>query len=390
MERVYFDQASTSFPKGRGVIEAMVKFMSDVGTNINRGSYQDAKDSARIVYETREQLCRFFDFGSIPDMAKNVIFTQSITYAMNFIIKGFLKNGDHLLVSSMEHNAIMRPLIQLQKMSNVTFDRIPCSGEGELLFDEIEKLVKKNTRAIFMTHGSNVCGTLMPIERVGMLARSLGVRFIVDTAQTAGVYPISMKKMNIDALAFTGHKGLLGPQGIGGFLIADDMADQMESIITGGTGSISDTEETPDFLPDKFEAGTPNLPGIIGLHRSISYLEEIGVNKIREKEMKLTKTFLEGVSKIKDLRVIGKKNCEDRCAVVCLQCLSMDEAMLAFTLENKYNIMTRVGMHCAPNAHKALGTYPKGTIRFSFGYDNTEEEIDYTIHAMADILRKSN
>ncbi len=389
MDRVYFDQASTSFPKGRGVIETMVKFMSDVGTNINRGSCQDAYDTARIVYETREQLCRHFDFGSTYDMAKNVIFTQNITYALNFIIKGFLKNGDHVLVSSMEHNAIMRPLVQLQKMNYISFDRIPCSQEGELLFGEIEKLIKSNTKAIFMTHGSNVCGTLMPIERVGSLARSLGVKFVVDTAQTAGVFPISMKNMNIDALAFTGHKGLLGPQGIGGFLITDDMADQMESIITGGTGSISDIEDTPEFLPDKFEAGTLNIPGIMGLHKSLNYLEEIGIEKIREKEIKLTKTFLEGVSQIEGLRVIGKKNCEDRCAVVSIQCLSMDEAMLAFTLENKYNIITRVGMHCAPNAHKTLGTYPRGTIRFSFGYENTEEEIDYTIRAITDICSAS-
>ncbi len=386
MDRVYFDQASTSFPKGKGVIEAMVTFMSDIGANINRGAYRDAYDTARIVYETREQLCRFFDFGPTADMAKNVIFTQNITYALNLIIKGFLKNGDHVLVSSMEHNAIMRPLVQLQKTDNISFDRIPCSEEGELLFDEIEKLVKKNTKAIIMTHGSNVSGTIMPIERVGKLARSLGVKFIVDSAQTAGVFPISMKDMNIDVLAFTGHKGLLGPQGIGGFLITDEMADHTEAMITGGTGSISDTEDTPDFLPDKFEAGTLNLPGIIGLHSSLTYLEKIGITKIREKEMKLTKEFLEGVSQIKALSVFGKKNCEDRCAVASLQCLSMDEAMLAYTLENQYNIITRVGMHCAPNAHKTLGTYPRGTLRFSFGYENTEEEIEYAIRAMSEIL----
>lgn len=388
MDRVYFDQASTSFPKGRGVIESMVKFMSNVGANINRGFYQDAYDTARIVYETREQLCRYFDFGSSNDMTKNVIFTQNITYALNFIIKGFLKKGDHVLVSSMEHNAIMRPLVQLQKMNLISFDRIPCSEDGELRFDEIEKLMKSNTKAIFMTHGSNVCGTLMPIEKVGRLAKNLGIKFVVDSAQTAGVFPISMKRMNIDALAFTGHKGLLGPQGIGGFLITDEMADQMEAIIIGGTGSISDTEDTPDFLPDKFEAGTLNIPGIMGLHSSLNYLEEIGITKIREKESKLTKEFLEGVSQIKGMRVIGKKNCEDRCAVVSLQCSSMDEAMLAFTLENKYNIITRVGMHCAPNAHKTLGTYPRGTLRFSFGYENTEEEIEYALRAINDILHE--
>lgn len=390
MDRVYFDQAATSFPKARGVAEAMIEFISGVGTNINRGSYADAYKTAEIVYETREQLCRLFDFTPIPQCAKNVIFTPGITYALNFIIKGYLKSGDHVLVSSMEHNSVMRPLVQLVAERNITFDRIPCTKEGELLIGTMDKLIKENTKAIIMTHSSNVCGTLLPIEKVGEAAHKRGIKFIVDSAQTAGTFPISMTKMHIDALAFTGHKGLLGPQGIGGFLVTDELAGQMTSLITGGTGSISDTEITPDFLPDKFEAGTMNLPGIIGLHKSLSYLEEIGINSIREKELKLTEKFIDGVKKIKGIQVIGRKDCVNRSAVVSIQCMEVDEAVLAYTLDHEYKIMTRVGMHCAPNSHKTLGTFPKGTLRFSFGYENTEEEVDYAIKAIGEICSRQN
>lgn len=386
MDRIYLDQAATSFPKGKGVVEAMAEFMSQVGTNINRGNYGEAYETAGIVYETREQLCRFFDFGPIPQVVKNVIFTPNITYALNFILKGYLKRGDHVLVSSMEHNAVMRPLNQLRQEKNITYDRIPCTKEGELRIDRIQEIIQKNTKAIIMTHGSNVCGTLLPIEEVGRIAKNNGLKFIVDSAQTAGIFPISLQKMHIDALAFTGHKGILAPQGIGGFLVTDEMAKDMTPLITGGTGSISDTEDTPDFLPDKFEAGTMNLPGIIGLQKSLTYLEDLGIDKIREKELCLTQKFIDGVSKIKGIRLIGKKNCDGRSPVVSLQSETMDEANLAYLLDHKYKIMTRVGMHCAPNAHKTLHTFPKGTIRFSFGFENTEEEIEDTIRAIKEIL----
>jgi cysteine desulfurase family protein len=381
------DQAATSFPKSPGVIEAMVEFMSQVGTNINRGSYEDAYETAGIVYETREQLCKLFDFAPITEKAKNVIFTPNITYALNFIIKGYLQSGDHVLVSSMEHNAVMRPLVQLQKDRGITFDRIPCTRKGELQLDAVEAMIQKNTKAIIMTHGSNLCGTLMPIKEVGEIAHRKGLKFVVDSAQTAGAFPISMKDMHIDALAFTGHKSLLGPQGIGGFLVTDEMANQMNPLVTGGTGSISDTEETPAFLPDKFEAGTLNLPGIIGLHRSLKYLEEVGMDQIREKELRLTQQFIDGVSKIKGIRIIGKTTCENRSAVVSIQTDNLDEAVLAFRLDQEYQIMTRVGMHCAPNAHKTLGTFPEGTIRFSFGYSNTKEEVEYAIKAIEEICQ---
>ncbi|MGB4659412.1 MAG: aminotransferase class V-fold PLP-dependent enzyme [Mobilitalea sp.] len=386
MDRIYLDQAATSFPKGKGVIEAMMKFMNESGTNINRGSYETAYETAGEVYETREKLCRFFDFEPIPQIVKNVIFTMNITYAINMILKGYLREGDHVLVSGMEHNAVMRPLIQLSKERGVTFDRIPCNQYGELEIEKIEELIKPNTKLIVMTHASNICGTLLPIEEVGAIAHKHGLKFVVDSAQTAGIFPISMTRMKIDALCFTGHKGLLGPQGIGGFLITDEMAKEMTSLITGGTGSISDTENTPDFLPDKFEAGTLNLPGIIGLKASLEFIENIGIDQIREKELKLTQRFIDGVMKIKGIRVIGKLNCENRSAVVSLQSETIDEAELAFRLDNEYKIMARVGMHCAPNAHKTLGTFPRGTLRFSFGYENTEEEVEVAVKAIEEIL----
>ncbi len=386
MDRIYFDQAATSFPKGEGVIEAMTRFMAQSGSNISRGSYQTAYETAGEVYEVRERLCRFFDFGPLPQMAKNVIFTPNVTYALNFIIKGFLKEGDHVLVSGMEHNAVMRPLVQMEKENRISFDRIPCNQKGELDLAAVERLIKENTRAIILTHGSNICGTLLPLKEVGELARKHGLRFIVDTAQTAGVFPISMREMQIDALAFTGHKGLKGPQGIGGFLVTDEMAEVITPIITGGTGSISDQEDTPDFLPDKFEAGTLNLPGIVGLGKGLEWIESLGLNKIREKELALTEQFITGICQIEGIKLIGKENIKGRSAVVSFQCAGLDEAELAFRLDQEYHIQTRVGMHCAPGAHKSLGTFPQGTIRFSFGYENTEEEVEYALKAITAIM----
>ena len=384
MKKIYLDHAATSFPKPECVKKAVVDYMTNIGVNVNRGGYESAYNTASIVYETRKQLCELFDFPK----CENVIFTENITYALNFILKGLLKSGDHVLVSSMEHNAVMRPLIQLEKQG-VTFSRISCEKDGELMVDTMESFVKKNTKAVVMTSASNVCGTHMPLEKVGQFCKEHGLIFIVDSAQTAGVFPISMTKMGIDVLAFTGHKGLLGPQGIGGFLVKDEVAKEMEPLITGGTGSLSDSEETPDFLPDKFEPGTLNLPGIFGLHASLAYLKEIGLSTIQEKEMRLLKQLLEGLGTIKGVRIIGKDGIENRSAVVSIQCDFMDEAELSFVLDQEYGIMTRVGMHCAPNAHKVLGSFPRGTVRFSIGYGTEKEDVDAVIQALKKLQTKS-
>ncbi|MDO5410627.1 MAG: aminotransferase class V-fold PLP-dependent enzyme [Lachnospiraceae bacterium] len=394
MRKIYLDQASTTFPKPVQVPEAIYRYMTENGTNINRGGYEDAYSAEEMVLETRERLCELFHF----DQCENVIFTANITTSLNVILKGFLKPGDHVLVSAMEHNAVMRPLRQLEQCG-VAFDRIPCSETGELLLEEMEQLVKPKTRAVVMLHASNVCGTIMPAEQVGAFCKQHGLKFILDTAQTAGVLPVDMKKMHIDALAFTGHKGLLGPQGIGGFLCTDEMAQKMVPLLSGGTGSISHTEEIPEFMPDRFEPGTPNLPGIAGLHAALGYLKEVGISKIYEKEMELTGAFLEQIKGLEAadacrnsgdgdgrLRIVGKRNLEGRTAVVSVQPLFKDPAQVAFELENQYGIMTRVGLHCAPSAHKTLGTYPTGTIRFAFGHTNTLTEAETAARALRELL----
>lgn len=390
MKKIYLDQASTSFPKPRQVPDAMYRYMTEIGTNINRGGYEDAYSAEDMVLETRERLCELFHFSQ----CENVIFTGNITASLNVILKGFLKPGDHVLVSSMEHNAVMRPIRQLEQ-TGVSFDRIPCTEEGELIFSRMEELLRPETRAVVMLHASNVCGTVMPVAQVGEFCREHGLKFILDTAQTAGILPLNMEQMKIDVLAFTGHKGLLGPQGIGGFLCSDEMAHAMEPLLSGGTGSISHTEEIPGFMPDRFEPGTLNLPGIAGLHAALDYLQKTGISNIYEKEMALTEAFLGRLLELESLhqkdgvpllRIAGKKNLDNRVAVVSLQPLKKDPAQIAFELDSRYGIMTRVGLHCAPGAHKTLGTYPTGTIRFAFGHTNIMEEVDAAADALAELL----
>lgn len=379
--KIYLDNASTSFPKPSSVSKMMFDFINQYGTNINRGRYSKAYETADIVFETREQLANMFNFHD----CKNVIFTSNITASLNILLKGYLKNGDHVLVSDMEHNAVMRPLVQLTS-EGVTFDRIPCNNKGELLLNEVKPLIKENTKAIIMTHASNVCGTVLPIKEVGEICKDNNLKFFVDSAQTAGILPIDMKEMNIDALAFTGHKGLLGPQGIGGFIISDELSDAITPLISGGTGSLSHTEEIPSFLPDKFEAGTLNLPGILGLHGALNYLEKVGIDSIREKELKLTDIFIKGIQEMDKVKLIGKTSTNGRVSVISIQPKEKDPALVSYELDSIYGIMTRVGLHCAPNAHKTLNTYPTGTIRFSFSHFNTEEEILYALDSLRRII----
>lgn len=383
MDKIYLDNGATTFPKPREVADAVYEYMTSVGANINRGGYQVAYDLEGTVYETREMLAELFGGGD----CKNVVFTKNITESLNVILKGFLQPGDHVLCSSMEHNAVMRPLVQLEK-KGIEFDRIPGNDKGELDLAAVEGMIKENTAAIVMTHASNLVGTVNPIKEVGQICRKHGLAFIVDTAQTAGVLPIDMKEMCIDALCFTGHKSLLGPQGIGGFIIRDHMVDLIDPLISGGTGSISHTEEIPDFMPDRFEPGTMNIPGIVGLHAALKWINDKGLDAIAAHELGLTQRFLDGLKPLEErglIKIIGLKGTEGRTGVVSIQTLSVDCADAAFRLDFEYGIMTRVGLHCAPNAHKTLGTFPTGTIRFSFGIFNTEEEVDTAVRAIEEI-----
>lgn len=383
MENIYFDNASTTFPKPTSVAESVYGYMTGCGVNINRGCYNSAYNVEELVFETRQLLCEMLDG---PD-CRNVVFTKNVTESLNVLLKGFLKPGDHVLVSSMEHNAVMRPLVQLEQCG-CSFTRIPCAVDGTLLLDELENCLQPATKAVVMMHASNVCGTLLPIKEVGEFCQKHGLKFFVDCAQTAGVWPISMKEMHIDALAFTGHKGLLGPQGIGGFILAENLEKLIEPLLSGGTGSISHTEDIPDFMPDRFEPGTMNLPGIIGLREGLIWLKETGLDTIRNHELELTEYFLNGLRPLEesgDIRILGKKDCQNRTGVVSIQTLKKELSEAAYELDENYGIMTRVGLHCAPSAHKTLDTYPTGTIRFSFGYWNTKEQVNVALKALEEI-----
>ena len=381
MKDIYFDNSSTSFPKAPNVGRAMGEFIENGAFNINRGSYEGAYEAGSAVLDTREMLKDLFNCPN----SKNVVFTPSVTYSLNFFIKGFLKPGDHVLVTSVEHNAVMRPLVQMEKLG-VEFDAVPCDEEGGVTADDFRAYIKENTKAIITTHASNVCGTIIPIEEIGALCKEKGVVYAVDTAQTAGILNIDMQKANIDFLAFTGHKGLLGPQGIGGFIASDKLEGLIDPVISGGTGSLSDSEEIPDFLPDRFESGTLNLPGIIGLHQALVYLKEAGIDNMRNEKMEITKYFLDQVKEIEGVRIAGKKTVEGRLGVVSIDFEGFDNSIVSFYLSSKYKIMTRVGMHCAPRAHKTLKTFPQGTVRFSFSHFNTKEEVDICINAIKTIL----
>ena len=384
MDYIYLDNASTSFPKAPTVATAMSDYITNRGININRGSYALAYDVEDIIYTTRQRLNTLFN-GHDPS---HVIFTQNVTMSLNMVIKGLLKAGDHVLVSSMEHNAVMRPLTQLLD-KGITFDTIPCDSTGSIQMDSIEPLIRPNTVALIINHASNVCGTIQPLESIGPICKAHNLQFIVDAAQTAGVIPIDVKACHIDALCFTGHKGLLGPQGIGGIILTKEMAQTLTPLIAGGTGSFSHLETLPTHMPDAFESGTLNLPGIIGLNEGLAYIESQGMENIHNHELALTQAFLEGLQSIDVVNIVGKQDIQDRTAVVSITIDSMDPASIAYELESTYHIMTRVGLHCAPRAHQTLGTYPEGTVRFSFGYANTHEDVVSALSALHRILKNT-
>ena len=378
MNTIYLDNGSTAFPKAPGVGRAMADFIDHVGVNIGRGGYAAAYDTAEAVLETREKLCRLFG-GSRPEQ---VIFTGGVTAALNLLLKGLLRPGDRVVTTSMEHNGVLRPLAQLAE-DGVAVEVLPCERDGTLPLERLEAALRTRPRALVMTHASNVCGTLLPAEEAAALCRRYGVRCILDCAQTGGRFPIRMEAWGADAVAFAGHKGLLGPQGIGGFVISAGLAAEVRPLLAGGTGSQSHLETMPDFLPDRFEAGTLNLPGIFGLRAALAYLEETGTGALRQAALDRTGELLAGLREIPGLRVVGRPDLEGRGAVVSVDFLRRDNAQAAYLLESRYGVLTRCGLHCAPRAHRTLGTYPQGTVRFTPGPATTAEEIARTVEAVA-------
>ena len=382
--RTYLDNASTTFPKPPCVTEAVCRYMTEMGTNVGRGEYASAFDTEDLVFDTRAALCALLG-GADPS---DVVFTRNVTEALNLVLKGFLHLGDHVIVSSMEHNAVMRPLTQLAA-AGVTFSRAQCAPDGTLDAAEVERLICPQTRVVVMTHASNVCGTILPVCEVGAICRRHGIPLVIDAAQTAGVVPISMEECGAAAICFTGHKGLLGPQGIGGCVLDPEFATQIDALVAGGTGSHSDSEQMPSFMPDRLEAGTPNLPGIAGLAASLAWLGEKGIDAVRGHELALTQRLLDGLRPLaaaRRVRLAGLPGTEGRTGVVSIQTPGHDLAQVAHDLDARFGIQTRVGLHCAPSAHKTLGTFPAGTIRFSLGWANTEADVDLAISALGELL----
>ena len=380
MKTIYLDNAATSFPKPDTVSKAMVRYVQEVGAPLNRSVYGSAQEAELVTLSLREQLKRFFHF---PERATHVILTPGNTYGLNFVLKGYLHPGDHVIVSSMEHNAVMRPLLQLHE---VTIDRIPADRDGFIDPAAIPALIRPNTKLIVMAHGSNVSGAVQNAEAIGAIAARHGIPFVLDGAQTAGHFPLDFQRLRLSALSVPGHKGLLGPSGIGALLLTDEFAKALSPLIAGGTGSASDSEYLPDALPDRFESGTMNLPGIYGWEAAMAFLSDQGIEKLRAHELALTKRFLNGIRDIPHLRLCGPNHTENRVGVISLDFLNRDNAAVSFELEQKFGILVRCGLHCAPSAHRSLGTFPKGTVRFSLGYANSEADVDAAVAAIRSLI----
>ncbi len=381
MNQIYCDNGSTSFPKAPDLGKTMGRHIENRGFNISRGGYSQSYSLESEVIETREAICQMFN-GENP---KNVIFTPGATWGLNMLLQGLLKKGDHVITTAMEHNAVVRPIAFLQDRG-VEWSVASVDSQGNLNVENLKSLIRENTKLILITHGSNVSGTITPITEIGKISREKNIFFAVDGAQTAGSEKIDMKESNIDALIFAGHKALLGPQGIGGIVLGTNLVSEITPIILGGTGSLSDKEYMPEFMPDKLQPGTMNIPGVIGLKHSLRFLQKETIDGIKEKKKELTSSFLEKVFNIKGISIIGRKDTKSRTSVISLDFSKVaDNAEIAFILERDYGILTRCGMHCAPMAHKSFNTYPEGTLRFSFGYFNTSNEIA----SVADAINKT-
>lgn len=370
---IYMDNAATSFPKAPGVGEAMAYYVNQIGVNINRSVYAPAQEAGLQTLTLREQLSEFFRH----DAPNRVLLTGGMTAAVNLAIKGFVKSGDHVLVSSMEHNAVMRPLVQL----GVEFDRVPCDAEGFLQLDAIESLIRPNTRLFVLCHASNVCGSIQNAAEVGRLCKLHNIAFVLDAAQTAGHIPVDFAALQLSALAVPAHKGLLGPQGIGALLVSKAFAAQLDPLIAGGTGSMSDSEELPPYLPDRFESGTPNLPGIYGWSAAMDYVNQTCEERAAH-EKTLTARMVEEIAQMPHLRLVGTRDLDRRVGVIAVDFLHRDNAEAADILEQEFGILTRCGLHCAPSAHKTLGTFPQGVVRFSIGHKTTAEEVEAVLNAL--------
>ena len=378
---IYLDNAATSWPKPPGVVEAMAHFLERVGANPGRSGHRLSVEAGRMVYGARELVATLFNLSD----PLRVVFGANATEALNLAL-GYLRPGDHVITSSMEHNSVMRPLRALEAGNHsgaVELTVVPCSAEGFVRPDALEFALRPNTAMIVLNHASNVCGSLLPVRQAGIIARRTGSLLLVDAAQTAGAYPIDMEADQIDLLAFTGHKGLGGPMGTGGLVVGERVAlDRLSPLMRGGTGSRSELEEQPGFLPDRFESGTANAVGLAGLAAGLRWVLDRGVGAIRQHEMALTQQLITGLGEIEGARVYGGLDAARQTATVSFNLPGLEPSEVGLRLDDEFQIMCRVGLHCAPAAHRTLGSFPNGTVRFAPGAFITADQVDEALQAV--------
>ncbi|NPV76472.1 MAG: aminotransferase class V-fold PLP-dependent enzyme [Anaerolineae bacterium] len=382
---LYLDNAATSWPKPPGVAQAMAQFLAEVGANPGRSGHRLSIEAARIVYSAREAVANLF---GAPDPLR-VVFGLNITDGINLALHGLLRAGDHVVTTGMEHNAVMRPLRDLAQQG-IEFTQAVCEADGTLDPHRIEEAIQPNTRLIALNHASNVCGAILPIRAVGQIARRRELLFLVDTAQTGGALPLHMENDCIDLLAFTGHKSLYGPMGTGGLILSERInpAD-LHPLRQGGTGSRSEREVQPDFLPDRFESGTPNAVGLAGLLAALEWLQEQGLETIRTHEKALCADLLDGLINTPGVIVLGPQDAARQTATVAFNIRGMEPSTVGLRLDEEFNILCRVGLHCAPSAHRTLGTFPDGCVRFGLGAFNTAEDIQQAVEAVRQLAKEA-
>ena len=376
---IFFDNAATTFIKPSEVYRVLYENMVKYGANAGRGGHRLSVRASEIINETREQLCDFFGIENMERLA----FFQNATYALNVGIKGVLERGDHVVTTSMEHNAVMRPLAELKRNGVIEFTTVKANEKGEISLEDIQNAVRYKTKLIVMTHASNVCGNIYDIQPVYDFAKSKGILFMADCAQTAGVEDINSSMA--DMFAFSGHKGLFGSQGTGGLYIREGLS--VKTLVEGGTGSNSESFYHPDIMPDKFECGTQNMPAISTIGAGLRFIKKIGIKEIREYEQYLADYFVREVKNISGVTVYGTDDYKKRTGTVSITVEGRDLNVFSTRLSDEFGIAVRSGFHCAPAAHRTLGTQDSGTIRFSFGYFNKKYEIDKALQALNLILK---
>jgi cysteine desulfurase family protein len=374
---IYFDNAATSFHKPDSVAEAVYNAIKNMG-NSGRGVHKASLESGRVVYAARELLAELFN---VKDCSR-IAFTANSTESLNTAIKGLLHSGDHVITTVLEHNSVLRPLYEMEGRG-AALTIIQCDASGNIKIEDIEDAIRHNTKMVVCTHGSNLTGNLLDIEKIGALCKKHNLLFAADVSQTAGVFPIDVDRQNIDVLCFTGHKGLLGPQGTGGIYVREGI--DISPLKSGGSGILTYLKTQPSSMPECLEAGTLNVHGIAGLHAGVSYILEHGIDYIRKREQELMRRFYEGVRDIPDIKIYGDFSTSDRAAIVSMNIGEYDSAKVSDRLAEDYDICTRSGGHCAPLMHQSLGTVEQGAVRFSFSHFNTSDEVDIGIKAIREL-----